>query len=287
MTLGPIFIPNTIRLNFDTMHLKKVEFKSKADIANYYAYCILGKAEKEKEKLHYENQWMKFFTLLDTFLKNCKSKTIISFQTFQKYKLHRNGSFRASFKKASTGGTLKWNKQNHLKISQLYLPAYLKEIEDYEQSGMEFTQWLKNRIKTNDTLLRFSSTEIYACVNDFPKSTWDEGFDFYFIFSNSVDIESNPVYNQEVNISISEKFYQQLGSNEVETLINKIGELVNVQKIGKTIFPYRIDVGTTQDPAAQFPIACGINHGYGLIQEQKLDFRKNPSADWQVLFEKK
>ena len=55
-------------------------------IENYLVFCMLGEVKSDKEKLCFQNQWMKCYTLLDDFLTDCGTKTISSDQTFCKIK---------------------------------------------------------------------------------------------------------------------------------------------------------------------------------------------------------
>lgn len=107
--------------------------------SQYTAFCILGKVEKERDKLQYLKQWMKCFEILDNFLSNCPQKSSQSEQVFDKILVFdKKGIARLTFKNAPIGGIQQWNESNNRKICTLYLEKMLNEKEAIEKQGLIF-----------------------------------------------------------------------------------------------------------------------------------------------------
>lgn len=109
----------------------------------WYCYCILGKVNAKAASLHYLDDWMKCYELLDDFLQDCTTKSLRSEQTKEVIlKIAKDGFHRRTYKKVPTGGILKWNKRNNQKICKLYLQEQLEEIIAVEKTGKDYYDWI-------------------------------------------------------------------------------------------------------------------------------------------------
>lgn len=251
--------------------------------SNYISYCILGKVLFERDKLQYLNPWMKCFDLLDDLLSDCKTKQLHSEQLFQTItKINKDGQLRYKYKLAPTGGKQKWNKNNNEKICKKYLEDKLQEIEEYEKLGLSYYEGIINSYPQKKSHVVFLSHDIYANIDNTVKIGGNEFYDFFFLLSQSLDIKTNEVYNQEINIQISERYAKMKEPEVIDKFIQQIGKLSFAVKIAKTSIPYM----TIEKRIGQSDIKhvlVGRGYGFG----QSLTLQNNPTNEWITIFENK
>lgn len=249
--------------------------------SQYTAYCILGKVEKEGDKLQYLNQWMKCYELLTGFLSDCPQKSIESDQMFQKT-LHydKNGTARVTHKKAPTGGIQQWNEKNNKKICTLYLEDMLKEKETVEKEGLNYGEWLKQQFPTRDTSVIFFNNTVCGYLATDANIKKYEQMDFLFTLSHSLHVETSKVFNQEINIYISDRLTKTKTEDVIDKLVKNIGDLSFAVKIGKTKMPYQLRE-YNNGQLSRIDGLVGRSYGFG----QSLEFKKNPTNEWTTIFE--
>lgn len=109
----------------------------------------------------------------------------------------------------------------------------------------------------------------------------DQQVDFLFTLSHSLHIETFKVFNQEINVYISERYKALKSEDEVDNFIKNIGKLSFVVIIGKTKMPYQIRE-YKDGRLSRVENLVGRGYGFG----QSLEFKKNPTNEWTTILEK-
>lgn len=251
--------------------------------SEYTTYCILGKVEQERDKLQYQKQWMQCYQLLDAFLLDCPKKSVESDQDFQKILgFDKKGIAKVTYKKAPTGGKLAWNESNNRKICTLYLEEMLNEKETIEKQGLHYGDWLHKQFPERDTSISFFDNVVCGYLDENINIKKDQQMDFLFTLSHSLHVETFKVFNQEINVYISERYKALKSEDEVDNFIKNIGKLSFAVKIGKTKMPYQIRE-YKDGRLSRVENLVGRGYGFG----QSLEFKNNPTHDWITIYEKK
>lgn len=252
--------------------------------SNWYCYCILGKVANKTEALEYLNNWMKCFYVIDDFLKDCPKKSIVSEQILQTIKsIDTNGCANSSYKKAPTGGTQVFNQKNNKKICSLYLEEEYNEIVKIEKTGVDYYDWFYNQFPKRKTLVNFDYNTIKGYLSEkinIKKTTDLPDFIFELSATNNPNKFKNA--NTEINIYISERYYNLVGSSKTEKFISEIGEIAKAIKIGKSISTYKREWkeknGTNR---VEFVVGCNF------ANKETLEFSRNSRIkNWSTIFEK-
>ena len=85
-------------------------------------YAFICKVNHEQDKIYYWKQWEKFYHVLDPLIDTWKFKKVDFEQNFEMLlKSPKDGPYKLTIKKASTGGFRTWNYQNNFEITTKYL----------------------------------------------------------------------------------------------------------------------------------------------------------------------
>lgn len=246
----------------------------------YTAYCILGKVNHECDKLQYLKQWMQCYQLLDDFLLDCPKKSVESDQDFQKILgFDKKGIAKVTYKKAPTGGKLTWNKSNNRKICTLYLEEMLNEKETIEKRGLHYGDWINKQFPERDTSISFFDNVVCGYLDESINIKKDQQMDFLFTLSHSLHVETFRVFNQEINIYISDRYKALKSENEISNFIKDIGKLSCAVKIGKTKMPYQIQE-YKDGRLSRIENLVGRGYGFG----QSLEFKSNSTNEWETIY---
>lgn len=248
----------------------------------YQVYCIMGYAEREKDKLHYLNQWMKCYPVLNDFLKDCQTKSVSSEQTFRKVRSWDEDGYPAiSSKNAPTGGILKWSEKNNRKICETHLEELLRQSEEAEREGISHYEWMQKQFPERDVIINLDYHEIRARLEAVPNLNRYGHNDFIFALSPYASKPSEQIPNQQITIFISDRYLKNKRQEDIDNFIRQIGIMANAVKIGKTRMPAAID---EKGQHGQIVMKSLIHHNYSILPT--CDFRANPKGEWTVIYEK-
>jgi hypothetical protein len=251
---------------------------------NYLVYCILCKVEHDREKLHFLDNWMKCYAVLDKFLSDCSTKTISSDQVFCKIKSIKDKKYpRTSDSKAPTGGLMKWNENNNREICTKHLETLLEQIETAAQVGLPLQEWIvETQFPEIDTYVKFGHHEVLASIKTAGNLNKADFYDFIFRVSCSPDTMRNCPANQQISIFVSERYVKLKGKEAIETFVREIGQLAHAVKIGTTQMPLFIIERTDSVPTGEL-FNNLIWRDYGDIFNLK--FKSNPAGNVLTIFE--
>ena len=250
---------------------------------NYLVYCILGKVEYDRDKLHFLNNWMKCHILLDNFLHDCGTKTISSHQSFCKIKPTKEKGYpKTNHSKAPTGGLMKWSENNSIKICTKHLETVLKQLETAAQSGLPLQEWIETQYPEIDTFTVFNNHEVLARIETTADLNKNGPSDFIFRISSSSDVMRKLPANQQISIFISERYAKIKRSEAIDTFVREIGKLAYAVKIGSTNMPPSIIEHTDIVPTGK-RLKVLMWRDYGDIFNLK--FIPNPAGNEWKIFE--
>lgn len=265
--------------------LKKIFGSAKQDKPeNYLVYCILGKVEYDRDKLHFLNNWMKCYDLLDKFLCDCDTKKISSNQSFCKIKPTKEKGFpRTSYSNAPTGGSMKWNEKNNRKICATHLEKVLTQLETAAQVGLPLQEWIETQFPEMDTFTVFYKHEVLAKIEaaENPSDTALTN-DFIFRISCSSDVMRGFPANQQISIFISDRYAKIKGNEVISSFVREVGKLAHAVKMGSTHMPLSITECTDTVPGGK-RISSLIWRDYGDIFNS--NFISNPAGNEWTVFE--
>lgn len=209
--------------------------------SQWYCYCILGKVKSKAESMHYLNNWMKIYQILDEFLQDCPQKYITSEQLKETIlKIGKDGYPNTTHKKAPTGGKLKWNEQNNRKICTLYLQEQLEEIIEVEKTGKDYYDLRIEQFPIRNTWIDFdgNTVEGYLGTDDNTKKKKNVFPDFMLTLSPTFNPNKATKVNFETQIYISERYTLRKGMDKVDEFIKQFLKVTNIVKIGVTKTPF-------------------------------------------------
>ncbi|MDR2951488.1 MAG: hypothetical protein LBV71_20045 [Prevotella sp.] len=248
----------------------------------YHVYCIMGRAEREKDKLHYLNQWMKCYPVLDDFLKDCQTKSVSSEQTFRKVSSWSEDGYPAiSIKNAPTGGILKWSEKNNRKICETHLEELLRQSEEAEKEGISHYDWMQKQFPERNVIINLDSHKIRARMEAVPNLNRYGHNDFIFILSPYASKPADQIPNQQITMFICDRYMKSKNQEEVDNFVRQIAIMANAIKIGKTRMPAAIN---EKNQHGQTEMKSLINRHYGI--PPTCSFRPNPAGEWTVIYEK-
>ena len=243
---------------------------------HYLVFCILGKVYRDRDKLHFLDQWMKCYALLDNFLSDCGTKTIFSEQVFCKIKpSKKKGQPKTNYSKAPTGGLMKWDEKNNQKICMGRLETVLKQLETAAQTGLPLQEWIETQYPRMDTFVTFNYHEVLArieVVNNLNRNGFN---DFIFRISCSSDVMRGLPANQQISMFISERYVKNKGKEKIDSFVREVGKLAHAIKIAATNMPISI-IEHTSVPGSE-RINTLIWSDYGDIFN--CTFKPNPAGD--------
>lgn len=251
--------------------------------SKWYCYCILGKVNSKSESLHYLNNWLKLYKLIDDFLQDCPVKSLLSEQRKDIIlKIDKDGIPRTIAKKLSTGGTLQWNEKNNKKICNLYLQQQLEEIIDVEKNGKDYYEWLIEQYPNRNSSVSFERNHVkgYLIENINVKKARNEYPDFLFQLSPTFNPNKSSKVNFEIHCYVSERYSLKKGINVVDEFILKIGKIAKAIKIGraKTLYQKR------------YVDKYGTNRIRGYVGDnfadrETMNFSKIGIENWETIFD--
>lgn len=202
----------------------------------YTVYSILGKVEKEPDKLQYKNNWMKCYPLFEDIMAGCITKTIFSVQTYlTTYKIDSKGIAHAKGVNAPTGGLQVFSRKNYLKVAEKHLDKHLEKVKLVEQSGIPFIEW-ENLQGMGYANLVFGCNDIRGWICDKQVAKLESPA-FIFILANSLDVDLFKIFNQEVTLYISNEYKAVIGEKAITDFVSDMCVLVKAVRVGKTIIP--------------------------------------------------
>ena len=249
---------------------------------DYRLYCILGRAESEREKLQYYSTWMKCYEILDNFLSDCGTRMVQSEQVFCTIRPGKAGCrLQTGFSKADTGGLLPWTEESNHDICLKYLEASLAQVEEASESGLPLQEWIESRYPEKNAFTAFGKHEVLAQIEGADDPNRRGYYDFVFRLSRSSDIIRGLPANQEVNIFISERYAITKDEGTIDAFIRGIMELARAVSVGITRIPLcRIEHST--DKPEEKTVIPFIWNDYG--DHKNLSFKPNPSGfEWIVM----
>ena len=251
--------------------------------SKWLCYCILGKVGNKRESLHYLENWIKLFYLIDDFLKDCPSKSLISEQTKEVIlKLDKSGIPRTTSKNVPTGGVLQWNEKNNRKICQLYLQEQYKEILAVEKDGVDYYDWLIEQFPTRNSWIKFDRNYIHGYLSEDIniKKTANVFPDFLFQLSPTFNPNKVANANTEIQIYISDRYFMKKGVLVIDKFAKDIGEIANAVIIGKALTPYQKNY--INKPGTN-SVRGYVSYNYA--DREKLLFSKIGIDDWETLYD--
>lgn len=187
-------------------------------------YVFLGKVRKEEDKLYYWKEFENLFHAINPIMSSFQNKTVYSEQVFTKLlKVTKDGLFKVTFKKAPTGGTLKWTKSNCQMICTKFLSDNEHLIKAFETNELEMN---KMYLEKKGVLTHLRLHEISGSVSE-----KQEIPDFLFRLYPQYTWQSH--YNQYINLFIKRSWaYENRGA--INTLFKEIDILLHTIKSVKS-----------------------------------------------------
>lgn len=245
--------------------------------SQWYCYCILGKVNSKAESLHFFKNWMKVYKVLDDFLQDCPKKYIISEQTYEIIlKVEKDGYPRVKYKKASTGGKLKWNEQNNQKICTLYLQKQFDEIIEVEKTGKDYYDLRIEQFPARNTWINFYGNTVEGYLSD-DKSNYSD-----FILTLSPTFNPNKItkVNFEIQIYLSERYAIKKGIEKVDEFIKQFVHITNIIKIGKAKIPF-----SKRYVNSQGANCVRVYVGSNFADRENLAYSKIGIENWETIYE--
>jgi hypothetical protein len=231
-------------------------------------YSILGKVQRETDKLFYIDNWKLLFPILDNFLKELPFKKVWSDQAFEKFlKLEKGGGIRMTGRNAATGGQMNWSMKNFEKIATKHLTNNQHFIYAFENS---YRDMLLKYFERGREIITIRKHEIWGAIEPEPKTKLD--FVFRIMPSWGKD-----AYNQYANLFISQTLIEGMGIEKIEKLIHQIGVLMSQVRIGRTSRDWEILVEMRGDTPVIDPIMVQIYPA-----DENLNFKAHKYIHWET-----
>ncbi len=249
--------------------------------SKWFCYVILGKVDSKKESLHYLVNWMQCFYLIDDFLEDCPSKSLISEQTKERIiKIDKNFVPQERTTKAPTGGILQWNQKNNEKICTLYLQDQYIEIIEIEKNGKDYYDWLIDQFPSRDLSIKFHSNCICGYLSDNIDIKKTSGIfpDFLLTLSPTFNPNKKINANTELQIYISERYLKMKGIANVDNFVREIGKIAKAIKIGRALIPYQKNY---TDETGRICVRGYVS--YNFADRNTLELSKIGIKNWETL----
>jgi hypothetical protein len=230
-------------------------------------YSILGKANREIDKLFYIDKWKLLFPILDDIMKDFPFKKVWSNQAFDKFlKIEKSGYIRMTGRKASTGGQMNWSVKNYEKVATKYLTNNEHFIYAFENS---YKEMLLKYFERGREIVTLNKHEIWGALEPEPKKNLDLVFRIMPSWNNS--------YNQYANIFLSETLIEKLGRARIERTIDSIAKLMSEIRIGLTTRNWEHLIDMSGDIPVIDPIMIQTYSA-----DENMNFRETKFGEWSI-----
>lgn len=232
-------------------------------------YSIIGKVNNELDKLYYWKSFQKVFDSVDPIIVKLNYKMVDSYQLWQKFlKQTKDGYYRMTGRKASTGGRMIWSKKNCEKICTKYLTDNEHLIFAFEHS---YKEMLGKYYEKGKEILDIRNHEILGKIDKQNNRYLDFVIRIY-------PTSNNGNWNQAINVFLSSRLIEYVSNIKVEKMVYELAKTANSVKIGKT---YR-DWDHLLEMKGDVPTIDNIMWRSYLVDDE-LNFTENKFGNWEEI----